>query len=46
VHCRSGIRSARAISELQRIGFTGQLINLRGGILAWSSDVDPSVPKY
>jgi adenylyltransferase/sulfurtransferase len=46
VHCRSGMRSARAISELQRIGFTGQLINLQGGILAWSSDVNPSVPKY
>jgi sulfur-carrier protein adenylyltransferase/sulfurtransferase len=46
VHCRSGMRSARAINELQRIGFGGQLINLQGGILAWSSDVDPTVPKY
>jgi adenylyltransferase/sulfurtransferase len=46
VHCRSGMRSARAISELQQIGFTGQLINLQGGILAWSSDVDPNVQKY
>ena len=46
VHCKMGGRSARAIDALQRSGFTGKLINLRGGILGWSDEVDPSVPKY
>jgi len=46
VHCKMGGRSARAIEALQRSGFTGRLMNLRGGILAWSNEVDPSVPKY
>ena len=46
VHCRMGGRSAQAIDALKRSGFSGRLLNLRGGILAWSNDVDPSVPKY
>ncbi len=46
VHCKGGGRSARAIEALQRAGFQGKLINLAGGITAWSNDVDPSVPKY
>ena len=46
VHCKMGGRSARAIEALQRSGFSGELINLAGGITAWSNDVDPSVPKY
>ena len=46
VHCKMGGRSARAIDALQRSGFKGKLINLRGGIIGWSNDVDPSVPKY
>ena len=46
VHCKMGGRSARAIEALQRSGFTGKLVNLKGGILAWSDEVDPSVPKY
>lgn len=46
VHCKMGGRSARAIDALQRSGFTGKLANLKGGILAWSDEVDPSVPKY
>jgi adenylyltransferase/sulfurtransferase len=46
VHCKMGGRSAKAIDALQRSGFTGHLINLAGGITAWSNDVDPSVPKY
>src|ERR1700689_305784 len=44
-HCRSGKRSAEAIQFLQKAGFK-KLLNLKGGILAWSDDVDPSVPKY
>lgn len=46
MHCKMGGRSARAIEALRGAGFTGKLINLKGGITAWSNDVDPSVPKY
>jgi len=46
VHCKMGGRSAKAIEALQRSGFTGKLSNLKGGITAWSNEVDPSVPKY
>jgi rhodanese-related sulfurtransferase len=46
VHCKGGGRSARAIEALKRAGFTGSLTNLHGGIMAWSNEVDPSVPKY
>ena len=46
VHCKMGGRSAKANDALQRSGYTGKLINLAGGITAWSNDVDPSVPKY
>ena len=46
MHCKMGGRSAKAIEALQRAGFSGQLINLKGGITAWSNEVDPSVPKY
>ena len=46
VHCKMGGRSARAIEVLQRSGFQGKLVNLKGGILRWSDEVDPGVPKY
>ena len=46
VYCKMGGRSARAIDALQRSGFSGKLINLKGGIIGWANDVDPSVPKY
>jgi adenylyltransferase/sulfurtransferase len=46
VHCKMGGRSAKAIEALQRAGFAGRLLNLKGGITAWSNDVDPNVPKY
>ena len=46
VFCRSGVRSARVIQFLQQSGFEGDLRNLVGGILAWSDQIDPSVPKY
>ena len=45
VHCRSGQRSARAVEFLMKAGFQ-KIYNLKGGILAWSDQVDPSVPKY
>jgi len=44
-HCRSGKRSADAVEFLQKAGFR-KIWNLKGGILAWSDEVDPSVPKY
>jgi sulfur-carrier protein adenylyltransferase/sulfurtransferase len=46
LHCKMGGRSARAIEFLQANGYTGPLKNLRGGITAWSNDVDPKIPKY
>ena len=46
VHCKMGGRSAKAIEALRGAGFAGRLVNLKGGITAWSSEVDPSVPKY
>ncbi len=46
VHCKMGGRSAKAIEALTRAGFTGRLVNLKGGITAWSNEVDPRVPKY
>lgn len=46
VHCRSGKRSADAIKELQeKYGFDN-LYNLKGGILAWSEEIDESIPQY
>ena len=46
VHCKGGVRSAKAIEALKRAGFNGKLINLKGGITAWSEEVDPRVAKY
>jgi molybdopterin/thiamine biosynthesis adenylyltransferase/rhodanese-related sulfurtransferase len=45
VHCKSGMRSQRAIAFLREQGFT-RLKNLKGGILAWADRIDPSMPKY
>ena len=44
-HCKSGVRSAKAIDFLQKAGFR-RVKNLAGGILRWSEKVDPTVPKY
>jgi molybdopterin/thiamine biosynthesis adenylyltransferase/rhodanese-related sulfurtransferase len=44
-HCRSGKRSAEAVDFLRKAGFR-KVWNLKGGILAWSDQVDPRVPKY
>lgn len=46
IHCKMGMRSARAVEALQRAGFKGDLKNLKGGITAWSNEVDPKIPKY
>lgn len=45
VHCRSGQRSAEAVKTLEDAGFK-HAVNLKGGILAWSDEIDPSVPQY
>jgi sulfur-carrier protein adenylyltransferase/sulfurtransferase len=45
VMCRSGQRSANAARQLQAAGFR-KVKNLAGGILRWSDEVDPTVPKY
>jgi rhodanese-related sulfurtransferase len=45
VHCRSGKRSAQAISLLEKEGFT-DLYNLQGGILAWRDTFDPDMQVY
>src|SRR5882724_10541312 len=44
-HCRSGVRSAKAVDFLRQAGFR-KVKNLAGGILAWSDKVDPKMPKY
>lgn len=45
VHCKSGMRSQKAIVFLRQQGFS-KLKNLKGGILAWAERIDPSMPKY
>src|SRR5712692_4293257 len=45
VHCRSGMRSAQAVDLLMKAGFR-KIHNLKGGVLAWADQVDPSMPKY
>jgi adenylyltransferase/sulfurtransferase len=45
IHCRSGVRSAKACGILRQAGFQ-HVRNMKGGILAWSDKVDRSVPKY
>jgi adenylyltransferase/sulfurtransferase len=45
VHCRSGARSQRIAEFLKQSGYT-QVVNLAGGILAWSDEIDPTVQKY
>ena len=45
IHCKVGLRSATAVRVLQKSGFS-KLLNVEGGIHAWSERVDPSVPRY
>ena len=45
VHCKSGVRSAKAVKILHDAGFK-KAKNLSGGILRWIDVVDPSLPKY
>ncbi|HEX7118637.1 MAG TPA: molybdopterin-synthase adenylyltransferase MoeB [Longimicrobiales bacterium] len=45
LQCRTGGRSAAVLRQLRSAGFT-RLWNLKGGILAWADEVDPTLPKY
>jgi rhodanese-related sulfurtransferase len=45
VHCRSGARSAAAIMQLETQGFTN-LYNLKGGIIAWATEIEPGMQVY
>lgn len=43
--CHHGSRSAQVVHFLMQNGFT-HIVNVQGGINAWSSEVDPSIPTY
>ncbi|XTZ10952.1 MAG: rhodanese-like domain-containing protein, partial [cyanobacterium endosymbiont of Rhopalodia yunnanensis] len=43
-HCKTGGRSAKALGILREKGILGT--NVKGGITAWSKEVDPDVPQY
>jgi molybdopterin/thiamine biosynthesis adenylyltransferase/rhodanese-related sulfurtransferase len=43
--CRTGVRSLHAVQFLRERGFTN-LKSVKGGIIAWSDEIDPAVSKY
>ncbi len=45
IHCRSGARSGTICRALEAEGFNN-VYNLKGGILAWANEIDPSLEKY
>ncbi len=45
LHCKTGIRSAEALAVIKRAGFA-DAVHLQGGIVAWATQVDPSLPVY
>ena len=45
IHCKAGVRSMKALYFLREQGFK-HLKSVRGGISAWSQEIDPSVPGY
>jgi adenylyltransferase/sulfurtransferase len=45
VHCKMGGRSQKIAEYLHQSGYP-RVTNVSGGIIAWSEQVDPSVPKY
>ncbi len=45
IHCRSGARSGAICQALESAGFNN-VYNLKGGIIAWSTEIDPSITKY
>ena len=45
LYCKGGVRSMKALKVLQEQGFSN-IKSLRGGITAWSNEVDSSIPQY
>tara|TARA_B110000444_G_C18707126_1_gene531876 strand:- start:409 stop:1008 length:600 start_codon:yes stop_codon:yes gene_type:complete len=45
LHCKAGVRSLKALDFLRKQGFK-YLKSVKGGISAWSEEIDPNVPKY
>ncbi|TAF82933.1 MAG: rhodanese-like domain-containing protein [Sphingobacteriales bacterium] len=45
MQCRSGARSAAALMQLEQLGYTN-VVNLKGGILAWAAQIDPEMRVY
>ncbi len=45
LHCKSGQRSAECLAVVQNAGFA-DAVHVGGGVLAWISQVDPSLPSY
>lgn len=45
IHCRSGARSGAICQALETQGFNN-VYNLKGGIIAWANEIDPSLTKY
>ncbi|MEZ5387216.1 MAG: molybdopterin-synthase adenylyltransferase MoeB [Prosthecobacter sp.] len=45
IHCKGGVRSAKAVGKLRERGFD-DVWNVTGGILAWAREIDPSIPEY
>jgi adenylyltransferase/sulfurtransferase len=45
LHCKGGVRSLKALKFLREQGFK-YLKSVKGGISAWSEEIDPGVPKY
>jgi sulfur-carrier protein adenylyltransferase/sulfurtransferase len=46
IHCRSGGRSGQMVQWLEKNHKLENLYNLKGGILAWAKEIDPSMPSY
>lgn len=46
IHCRSGARSGRICAYLEENHGFNNLYNLKGGILAWADEIDPTMLKY
>jgi sulfur-carrier protein adenylyltransferase/sulfurtransferase len=45
LHCKSGVRSAEALAIVKDAGFS-DAVHVGGGVLAWVSQIDPSLPTY
>jgi sulfur-carrier protein adenylyltransferase/sulfurtransferase len=45
IHCKAGVRSMKVLNFLREQGFK-YVKSVRGGISAWSDEIDPGVPKY